>query len=57
MSILGVRMMVKTGKDVGVIDEEWYALILEAKELGLSIDEIREFLNQNEVKELVVKNI
>ncbi len=37
--------MVVTDKEVEVIDEEWLALILEAKELGLSIDEVREFLN------------
>lgn len=29
------------------IDNEWLALILEAKELGLSVDEVREFLSDN----------
>ncbi|USK75651.1 anti-repressor SinI family protein [Peribacillus frigoritolerans] len=26
------------------LDEEWFSLIIEAKELGVSIDEIREFI-------------
>ncbi|MBT2614005.1 MULTISPECIES: anti-repressor SinI family protein [unclassified Bacillus (in: firmicutes)] len=26
------------------LDEEWISLIIEAKELGVSIDEIREFI-------------
>ncbi|MBO0958749.1 DNA-binding anti-repressor SinI [Neobacillus sp. MM2021_6] len=30
------------------IDEEWLRLILEAKELGLSIQAIQAFLNQKE---------
>lgn len=29
-----------------VIDQEWLELILEAREIGLSISEIREFINQ-----------
>lgn len=30
-----------------IIDNEWLALILEAKELGLSVEEVRDFLNGN----------
>jgi hypothetical protein len=36
--------MVVTESEVEVIDQEWKALILEAKELGLSIDAVRDFL-------------
>lgn len=38
------------------IDAEWMALILEAKELGLSKETILDFLHQNEVKEVLIKN-
>lgn len=30
------------------MDEEWIALMLEAKALGLTVDEIREWLNDTE---------
>ncbi|MEH7307989.1 anti-repressor SinI family protein [Neobacillus drentensis] len=36
--------MVIIESDVEVIDQEWMALILEAKELGLSIEAVRDFL-------------
>ncbi|MEH7075596.1 anti-repressor SinI family protein [Neobacillus drentensis] len=36
--------MVITGSNVEVIDQEWMALILEAKDLGLSIETVRDFL-------------
>ncbi|MGG3467806.1 anti-repressor SinI family protein [Neobacillus pocheonensis] len=49
--------MVITERKMEVIDEEWLALIFEAKELGLSLDEVREFLNQNQLNELITKNI
>ncbi|MDN3017628.1 anti-repressor SinI family protein [Paenibacillus sp. BSR1-1] len=49
--------MVITERKLDVIDEEWLGLILEAKELGLSLEEVREFLNQSQVKELIAKNI
>ncbi len=26
------------------VDEEWYLLILEAKEIGLTVEEVREFI-------------
>lgn len=49
--------MVITESKMEVIDEEWLALIFEAKELGLSLDEVREFLSQNQINELVTKHI
>ncbi|WP_257984303.1 anti-repressor SinI family protein [Neobacillus cucumis] len=39
--------MVITVKDVDVIDQEWQELILEARKLGLSIEDVRDFLTQN----------
>lgn len=36
--------MVITESNVEVIDQEWMALILEAKDIGLSIEAIRDFL-------------
>jgi DNA-binding transcriptional MerR regulator len=33
------------------IDAEWVALILEAKELGLSMETVREFLLQSQIRE------
>jgi Anti-repressor SinI len=38
------------------MDAEWLALILEAKELGISKETILNFLHQNEVGEAVLKN-
>lgn len=38
------------------MDAEWLALIVEAKELGLSKETILDFLHQNEVTEILVKN-
>jgi Anti-repressor SinI len=38
------------------MDTEWLALIVEAKELGLSKETILEFLHQKEVREVLVKN-
>lgn len=38
------------------MDAEWLALIVEAKELGISKELILDFLHQNEVKEILVKN-
>jgi len=54
--ILGVRRMLVTERRTEVIDHEWFALILEAKKLGLSLDAVRDFLNQNEDQELKMKN-
>jgi len=36
--------MIITKGEVEVIDQEWMALILEAKDLGLSIEAVRDFL-------------
>nr|WP_160723955.1 anti-repressor SinI family protein [Bacillus sp. USDA818B3_A] len=36
-----------TEKNVDVLDQEWQALIFEARNLGLSIEEVRAFLSQN----------
>jgi DNA-binding transcriptional MerR regulator len=35
-------------KNEEVLDNEWVELILEALQLGLSVDEIRAFLNQSQ---------
>ena len=35
--------------DVEVIDQEWLELILEAKDLGLSVKAVRDFLSEQEV--------
>ncbi|MFJ7725002.1 anti-repressor SinI family protein [Neobacillus sp. NPDC097160] len=43
--------MVITERDVDVIDQEWMALIFEAKELGLSIEDVRDFLNRDHHQE------
>ncbi|MDQ1147420.1 DNA-binding transcriptional MerR regulator [Bacillus sp. SORGH_AS 510] len=40
--------MIITERTVEVIDQEWMALILEARELGLSIADVREFLYQDD---------
>ncbi|PLS05791.1 hypothetical protein CVD27_08785 [Neobacillus cucumis] len=42
-----VSVVVITVKDVDVIDQEWQELILEARKLGLSIEDVRDFLTQN----------
>jgi len=38
-----------------VIDAEWLALILEAKNMGLSKESVREFLHENELKEVLIE--
>ncbi|WHY01676.1 anti-repressor SinI family protein [Neobacillus sp. DY30] len=38
------------------MDPEWLALILEAKELGISKETILNFLHKNEVREVVLKH-
>jgi len=45
--------MIITEREVDVIDQEWMALILEAKELGLSIEDVRDFLNRDSQEEPV----
>ncbi|MCS0824396.1 anti-repressor SinI family protein [Cytobacillus firmus] len=37
------------------IDLEWMQLIMEAKNLGLQKEEIREFLHNNRTKEVLIK--
>jgi DNA-binding transcriptional MerR regulator len=32
------------------LDKEWFDLIMEARKLGISFDEIKEFLNKNRGK-------
>lgn len=39
--------MIVSESQVDAIDKEWFALILEARQLGLSIDVVQEFLNQD----------
>lgn len=36
------------------LDTEWIQLIMEAKNLGIDISTVREFLNGNEAKELLI---
>lgn len=48
--------MVITEKEVEVIDQEWMTLILEAKELGLSIEEVRDFFNHHGGLKLISNN-
>ncbi|MFB3169402.1 anti-repressor SinI family protein [Neobacillus sp. 179-C4.2 HS] len=48
---MGITVSLKNG-----MDAEWLALILEAKELGISKEAILNFLHQNEVGEVVLKN-
>ncbi|WP_319922089.1 anti-repressor SinI family protein [Neobacillus dielmonensis] len=43
------EMMVISNVETEVLDEEWIALILEAKEQGLSIEMVRQFFNQQKV--------
>jgi len=51
--ILGVIRMMITEKDVDVVDLEWKELILEARKLGLSIEDVRNFLTHDEVETTV----
>ncbi len=42
----GLIMSVRSNKQVVVIDQEWAALIKEAKEIGMTMDEIKDFLQE-----------
>ncbi|MDR6999132.1 anti-repressor SinI family protein [Neobacillus niacini] len=42
--------MVNTERTMDVMDEEWIALILEAKKLGITKETVRTFLAQDDVK-------
>jgi hypothetical protein len=44
MSILGVRRVLKDNTIVKELDLEWLELILEAKRMGMTIEEIRDYL-------------
>jgi DNA-binding transcriptional MerR regulator len=37
-------------------DKEWVQLIMEAKNLGVDISVVKEFLNNNNLKEMSIKN-
>lgn len=55
MYFRGERMENK-GILVNGLDEEWLELIFEARNLGISKETVRDFLNQREVRELVMEN-
>jgi DNA-binding transcriptional MerR regulator len=46
-----IKMNAIKGKYRETLDEEWVALILSAKQIGLSIEEVREFIKKNQVME------
>jgi hypothetical protein len=48
--------VVITNSMMNGMDAEWLALIVEAKELGLSKETILDFLNQNQLREVLIKN-
>ena len=48
--------MASTSRVVDGLDLEWLALIMEAKELGISKETVRNFLNQCDVSESLVEN-
>lgn len=49
-------MVVETERKVERMDEDWVALILEAKELGITKESVRDFLTQQDVKERLIEN-
>ncbi|MBT2659360.1 MULTISPECIES: anti-repressor SinI family protein [Bacillaceae] len=42
--------MVITEKEMDVVDQEWMELILEARKIGLSIEDVRNFLTHDDLK-------
>lgn len=42
--------MVITEKEMDVVDQEWMELILEARKIGLSIEDVRNFLTPDDLK-------
>ena len=42
--IRGIKVEVNQNK---VVDSEWFQLVLEAKEIGIPINEIKDFLREN----------
>lgn len=53
--ILGGRILTEQNVKIEEIDLEWMQLIMEAKNLGLQKEEIREFLHNNRTKEVLIK--
>jgi hypothetical protein len=49
-------VVVETERKVERMDEDWVALILEAKELGITKELVRDFLKQQDVKERLIEN-
>ncbi|XIH35355.1 hypothetical protein C1N70_05330 [Cytobacillus firmus] len=47
--------MTEQSVKVDEIDLEWLQLIMEAKNLGLQKEEIREFLHNNRAKEVLIE--
>ncbi|MDP4162553.1 MAG: anti-repressor SinI family protein [Bacillota bacterium] len=43
--------MLISEKNVNGLDEEWMSLILEAKNMGIEMELIREFIQQNRINE------
>lgn len=48
-------MLTEQNVKVEGIDLEWLELIMEAKNLGLQKEEIREFLHNNRAKEVLIE--
>ncbi|MGG5252256.1 anti-repressor SinI family protein [Neobacillus sp. SM06] len=48
--------MIKTKELAEEIDRDWMALMIEAKKMGISKEIVREFLNQNDIREAICKN-
>jgi hypothetical protein len=48
--------MITMNKAVESLDPEWLALIIEAKNIGISKEAVRNFLNQTDVKEMIIEN-
>lgn len=44
-------MVIEVKANIVGLDSEWMKLILEAKRLGIELEEIREFLNLNSVEQ------
>lgn len=51
----GGKNLTEQNVKVEEIDLEWLQLIMEAKNLGLQKEEIREFLHNNRAKELLIE--
>lgn len=45
--ILGGKIVIEASVYVEGLDTEWMQMILEAKQLGIDKEEIKEFLNRN----------